>query len=394
MDNKLISLIIRNIFPAQSRIVENGVEVQPEKQFWIISSRKGIRWIIPQNPNYGLPILTKWQPYNLSSRIKWQIMMTAYRLGELDKLPGIIPIGISETATSSWEHLGYKKGEKLTPIIYIGTPGLTRKAVAFLVNLDTRELVGIGKIPLEALGINQIIHEGEILLRLASEKPGFAPHLLFIDRERGISVQSAIAGMPTGRKLTIAHIEWLSCLVNPAGETSLSKQVATLKERLAETRGIDEDMTSHLNRLWEIIDDPTPLPSTWVHGDFAPWNLKWVAGKKISAVDWEEARCNGLPLEDLCHYLYIQSYLFHTHTNILDEMANNPLILDYLKSLGIIADIAVKLVGFYLAQTWIKSIEKGDLAYAAFLNTEISKILSLLSGSQKSKLKSRKHFIF
>ncbi|HBE19599.1 MAG TPA: hypothetical protein DEG17_10100 [Cyanobacteria bacterium UBA11149] len=386
MDNKLISLIIRNIFPAQSTIVENGVEVQPEKQFWIISSQKYLRWIVPRNPNYGLLILTKWQPYNLSSRIKWQILMTAYRLGKLDKLPGIIPIVISDTAPNNWEHLGYKKSENLTPIIYIGTPGLTRKAVVFLVNMDTRELVGIGKIPLESLGINQIIHEAETLLRLASEKPGFAPNLLFMDRERGISVQSAIAGAPTGRKLTKAHIEWLSCLVIPGGETSLSKQVATLKERLAQTRGIEEEMRSRLNQLWEIIDDSTPLPSTWVHGDFAPWNLKWVAGKKISAVDWEEARCNGLPLEDLCHYLYIQSYLFHTHTDILDEMANNPLILDYLKSLGITADIAAKLVGFYLAQTWIKSIEKGDLAYAAFLNTQIFKILSLLSGNQKSTI--------
>lgn len=375
VEEQLISGIIRNIFSAKSTIAENPVEVQPSNRFWIISSPKGPRWIIPQNYNYGLPILTRWQPYNLSARVKWQLLMTAYRVGQLGKLPGVSPIGISEEATTSWEHFGCNNREKLIPIIYIGTPGKTRKAVIFLVNIDNRELVGIGKTPLESMAGGNIIQEAETLVRLASEKPGLAPKLLFLDMENGRSLQSAITGAPTERKLTKAHLEWLSCLEIPGGETSLSKQVESLKLRLAQARGIDEEVKSLLNRLWEIIDDPTPLPSTWVHGDFAPWNLKWVADKKISAVDWEEARCNGLPLQDLCHYLYIQSYLFHTNTNVVDVMGNHPLILDYLKSLGIVGEISEKLVSFYLAETWLNSIQKGDLAYAAFLNTEIAKML-------------------
>ena len=381
VEDQIISTIIRNIFTAKSTIVENAVEVQLSNRFWIIYSQKGLRWIIPQNPNYGLPILTQWQPYDLSSRVKWQVLMTAYRLGQLGKLPGAIPIGISDAATTSWQHFGYHNGEKLTPIIYIGTPGLTRKAVVFLVNLDNRELMGIGKIPLESMAGSKIIQEAENLVRLAGEKPGLAPNLLFIDRQSGVSLQSVIAGTPTGRKLTKAHIEWLYYLHIPGEEISLSKQVKTLQQRLANTRGIDEKMKSIFNRLWKIIDDAKPLPSTWIHGDFAPWNLKWVVDQKIGAVDWEDARFNGLPLQDLCHYLYIQSYLFHTNTNVLDAIENHPIVLEYLKSLGIVGEISEKLVSFYLAETWINSIEKGDFAYAAFLNTEMSKILSLISVS-------------
>ena len=43
------------------------------------------------------------------------------------------------------------------------------------------------------------------------------------------------------------------------------------------------------------------VPSTIVHGDFAPWNLRTHHGK-ISAFDWEYGELDGLPLMDETHY--------------------------------------------------------------------------------------------
>jgi hypothetical protein len=43
------------------------------------------------------------------------------------------------------------------------------------------------------------------------------------------------------------------------------------------------------------------VPTTIVHGDFAPWNLRLHDGR-IGAFDWEYAEPSGLPLMDEMHY--------------------------------------------------------------------------------------------
>jgi hypothetical protein len=52
------------------------------------------------------------------------------------------------------------------------------------------------------------------------------------------------------------------------------------------------------------------VPSTIIHGDFAPWNLRTEHGK-VCAFDWEYAELDGLPLFDEFHYQLQVGYLLN-----------------------------------------------------------------------------------
>ncbi|WP_019504090.1 aminoglycoside phosphotransferase family protein [Pleurocapsa sp. PCC 7319] len=373
MDWQLIELIIDRVFPKGAKLIPSGKQVPFESRFWVIGSHKGPRWIIPQNPKYGISVLQQWRPYGTISYWKWQFLLGAYQAKQLQRLPGVTSIGIVGAKDRNWQHLGLK-GLYPLPIIYIGTPGINRKAVVSLVDSKSN-LIGIAKVPLANNATIKILHEAKTLSSLATEKPGFAPQLLYVDRAKGIAVQTSREGKLTETSLTSAHISWFACACIPDLQTSLQKQVQFLKQRLAMSDSIKPNMQANLTQLLARLEDPTPLPSVWVHGDFAPWNLKWSSGRQLLAVDWEEAKFNGLPLQDLFHFQYIQSHLLQKKKNLLETTRKQPIVAQYLDSVGIDRSRYEKLAQFYLAESWFHCQEREDWDYAAFLAAEISHIL-------------------
>ena len=374
MDLQLINLIIDRVFPQGAKLVRDTKQVPPESKFWLIDSKKGTRWIIPQNPDYGISILQQWRPYGTLSYWKWQFLLTAYRAKILRYLPGVTPIGIVGETEWNWQHLGYEE-RHLLPIIYIGTPGPNRKAVVSLIESQEFQAVAIAKIPLSENATTKILQEAEILSNLASSKPGLAPQLLHIDLEKGIAVQTAKEGKLTKTNLTSAHISWFTRAEIPDLQTSLQEQVHSLKQRLNILDWIDPKMRSNLNSLLAKIEDPTPLPSTWVHGDFTPWNLKLSSDRQLQAVDWEEAKYNGLPLQDLFHFQYIQSHLLEEKKDLLEATRNQSIVADYLEAIGIDFARYKQLAQFYLAESWLRCQEREDWDYADFLAAEISQLV-------------------
>ena len=374
LDWKLIELIIERVFPQGSKPIPEAKQVSLEARFWVIGSSKSPRWIIPQNPQYGVSVLKQWRPYGTFSNLKWKFLLAAYQTGQLQRLPGVTSIGIAGAASKDWQHMGFE-GLFLLPLIYIGTPGPNRKAVVSLVNKEKCQLIGIAKVPLANQATTQILQEAKTLTRLATEKPGLAPELLYVNQEEGIAVQTARKGKLTETKLTSAHISWFDRAAIPNRQTSLREQVDRLHQRIVALDSIATAMEANLTRLLEAIDDPTPLPSVWVHGDFTPWNLKWSRDRHLLAVDWEEARPNGLPLQDLFHYQYIQSHLLHKKPNLLETTRKQPIVARYLRSLGIDRIRYEKLARFYLVESWLRCQDREDWDYADFLATEISHIL-------------------
>ncbi len=374
MDLQLIKLIIDQVFPPKTKLIINEKKVPAESKFWLIDSKKGTRWIIPQNPRYGISILRQWRPYGTISYWKWQLLLIAYWAKILHRLPNVTSIAIVGETDWDWRHLGYE-GLNLLPIIYIGTPGPNRKAVVSLIDWEDSTLIGVAKVPLTDNATVKILQEAEILSSLATEKPGLAPQLLHINTEKGIAVQAVKEGKLTKASLTSAHISWFSRAEIPHLQTSLQEQVQSLKKRLAILDWIDPQMRSNLNHLLEKIEDPTPLPSTWVHGDFTPWNLKWSSDRRLQAVDWEEAKYNGLPLQDLFHFQYIQSHLLQEKKNLLETTRKQPLVSEYLDSQGIDRTKYNKLAHFYLVESWLNCQEREDWSYADFLAAEIAQVL-------------------
>ncbi len=303
MDRDLITRIAHRVFPPGSEISWNPADVAPHYRFWVIPGSQGPRWIIPQNPRHGWAVLRQWRPYDLLSRQKWALLMAAYRTGQLGLVPGVVPVGVVQALDADLNVLGWTAGRASVPVIYIGTPGATQKAIAMLVNPASGESGGAAKAPLGPRAAVQILKEADILERLAVEKPGIAPRVLFVDRMRGYMVQETVSGTPTGTSLTDAHVQWLARLRVPEAETSFREMTDALSRRIACIEELDKDLKRHLNALLGRIKHRATLPLAWVHGDFAPWNLRWTTCGTLAAFDWEFAESQGISGLDVVHFL-------------------------------------------------------------------------------------------
>src|SRR5690606_25234711 len=135
------------------------------------------------------------------------------------------------------------------------------------------------------------------LERLSHEGRVAAPRLTKLDRAAGVSEQTWLDGRPSGPRFSRAHAEFLASLERTVGVISVARQSMRMAESLDRRVPVEEHRRP-IQRLLAAANDETPLPAHWVHGDFAPWNLK-VDGRRLVACDWEEAEAEGLPLQDL-----------------------------------------------------------------------------------------------
>jgi hypothetical protein len=86
-----------------------------------------------------------------------------------------------------------------------------------------------------------------------------------------------------------------------------TRMVATMRDRIAALPGAHPECLATLEQFLPTLEG-TQVPSTIVHGDFAPWNLRIHKGV-ISAFDWEYGELDGLPLIDETHYTLQLGYL-------------------------------------------------------------------------------------
>jgi hypothetical protein len=311
VDHRLISSVVKKIFPEGTEFCLDGNIDLSESQFWIIPGKKGEpRWILPHDREYGWPFLQEWYPYDFSSRLKWHCLMAAYRGKGLRYVPGVVPLKVIVPEKSNWEHLGWYSINQPVPVIYVGSPGRSRKAVLGLIDSQERKVASIGKVPLGPSAGLAINREVDILEDLAKEKPGRAPRTLFVDRGNGISVQEFFSGSPTGRHLTERHVEFLADLVIPGETISLREVAEDLERQINTLEDIDPKARTVLERVLEEIDDPSPLSAVWEHGDFTPWNIKKVTNGSLRTVDWEASSRRRLPLFDLIFFQTMQVFLF------------------------------------------------------------------------------------
>jgi hypothetical protein len=120
-------------------------------------------------------------------------------------------------------------------------------------------------------------------------------------------VQTPLHGKPVLANLSEDHQEFLRSLHTPehkhATETAL---LAGLCSRLAALEPPRPELMAMLDEQMPVLER-LMVPSTIVHGDFVPWNLRRHRGE-ISAFDWEYAQVDGLPLMDETHFIIQDRY--------------------------------------------------------------------------------------
>jgi hypothetical protein len=314
--NELTQKVVQKIFPAGSEITKNPLEVSPEDRFWLIPGQNGPRWLIPQEKKYGLSMFQQWRPYNYTSRIKWKIIYMAYYTGRLGLIPGVKSIGIAKDSKKAWSHIHWDRESVPIPIIYFGTPCSTHKAVAVIVDSFKMQPSIICKVPLSDLAAKSIKQEYNILCYLKQNNPGVAPIPFFLDRESGAAVQEAIIGSPLPRTFSGLHWKFLEQLAISDNATSVFEHSQSLLNLLSKIDRLESKTKILLERLLKECRDSTSLPQIFVHGDFAPWNIKKIDNGSLMALDWEMGDPNGLPVYDFFYFFIIQAYLFKDKFNL------------------------------------------------------------------------------
>ena len=192
---------------------------------------------------------------------------------------------------------------------YIGTPGATRKAVVTLGQRTTGQPIAIIKVPLGIKSVESIAQEANALHSLGNSKYRVAPKLIHHDTNLGWSLQEAINGPSVAMRLTKSHYHFLGKLQKEFSFKTITEFAASLLNRMNQLSSLPLDERLILGQALQMIHEDTPVTTGWVHGDFAPWNLKWSGDNELVAVDWEFAETHAPIGMDIIHYLFRINYM-------------------------------------------------------------------------------------
>lgn len=345
--------MLQRVFPPGTVITEDIGGKQPNALRYLALPRKNgaFRWMIPEHPAYGLPVLREWQPYAWRSRLQWSLVKQAYTYRLLHHLPAIPKV--QATQPQDWSHLGWQQSTPPVPVIYVGTESNLQRLVVFLIDVKTCRPTVVAKIPCGADATEGILREAECLARLTELKPGIAPVPLFCNAAVGIATQAFMTGRPTHLALTPSHIRWLVDLALP-GETICLQDEIAVRVATSKHLSLDAHQQSLCQQVLQCLQHIPPLPAVVVHGDFAPWNLKWHPTQQtMIGLDWENARIPGPPLYDLVHFHFMQAMLFQGNKTLIPCLMQNPLIQDYLRALNLSETLLQPLMLFYFWEGWL-----------------------------------------
>lgn len=273
-----------------------------------LSGSCGLRWILPSRRPEISRLLASWQPYGFFSVIGWRMFQRAARVGVLHYMPGAQPFQ-AELGVDIWRNFGWEGKAAPLLALYVGTKGPQQKAVAILCDPDDGNPQLVVKFPLGESAWPAIVREYHTLFAIKTDRSALAPRPQILNGEKRFSVQSWLEGGPTGVGIGPAHIAFLASLARTGDTVSLSDLRTALRERLSrmdcrgalapETTAAISDLLDKGERLGQVL-------AVRVHGDFAPWNLKWLKNGGIAAIDWEDSKPLGLPFYDL-HYYHEQT---------------------------------------------------------------------------------------
>ena len=260
-----------------------------------------------------------------------------------------------------WHSVGWRGNSTPVPVVYVGTPAVSRKAVIHLVNPESGICQAIVKVPLTEAARAAILREADVLEILADEGFNGAPRLLYADRDGGVTTQTALNGKAGSRKFNGAYSELLRSLGIAGESTTIVGHASEWRAKLLRNVESETDLRI-MTAVWSELRDVDPIPACWVHGDFAPWNIRRLPDGTVVLLDWECAQRGGLPLQDAFHFLHIQDYLFGARPS-----AHSHGVQACAKSMGISSGQCRKLEIAYLTQSYLRQLARGEGEHAEYL---------------------------
>lgn len=339
---------------------EHSSESTVEKTAYVIRQGSSPRWIIPEKVRFALPVFQSWKPYNLKSRLQWEMVIAACRWGVFAYLPTVEKVKLSYDF-SYWNQWIQELSYTWEILTHIGNPSHTQKAILFFIDHDCH-IKAVAKLPLQAEAGGAILHEANILQKLQMKYN--VPHVLFSDQEHGIAAQTWIEGKHVPRKFREEHLEFLTQLVCDGLTVRLSPYRS---EIAAQLNGLDAPLDRDLlQRALALLDNETEFTAFIEHGDFAPWNMRQVKNGKIALIDWEWAMEKSLPYQDICRFFYIQDYLFRESRNVWEILTSHPLLQLYARQYNLSGKSLQSLTAYYLLRSLCRDWIDGNRERAIY----------------------------
>ncbi len=365
------SHVLSLAFPSTGK--GNASSPELDLPIYVIPQGPEPRWIVLGDPRAAAPVLASWRPFKIGTRLRWSGVVAASAFGRLRQLPGVVSSRAS-IDLSYWRQMLPEFSEDWVPVVHIGNPSHTRKVIVFFIS-PGRRFKAVAKVPLVPGAAAAILNEADVLRHLHGAE--YLPPCLCQDPVLGIAAQSWLEGKPVSRKLTPPHMDLLARFAISGSVTSVCRHRRDVEADL-ERIDLPFDRTV-LAQAIDMLDDDRPLPVCVEHRDFAPWNLKRLAGGQSGAIDWEWTVLHGLPCQDLFRYFFIQDALFHGRGDVWQTLNSHALVRAYYRRFEIPPATLPALAMYYLLRVLVMDWGSGNTALAEYSFRQITSVLLALA---------------
>jgi hypothetical protein len=281
------------------------------RRFAVLPDMQTARWYVPLDaPAISSAAFSLYSPAKFSARMK----VLAARIAAHSRLPvwykDSLLIAQQETPPIERKMVELFPGREIRLAMSSGAPepARNRKVSLAIIGMDG-QILGFAKVAGSDLSLRLLRDESHALRELANRNIG-APTVNFTGEVDGafVTVQDPLTGKPVTAKMTANKLALLASLRSERMQRATeSNMLAALPRRLTNLPISRPELNEALADVLPILEQ-TRVPSTIVHGDFAPWNLR-EHNRKVAAFDWEYAELDGLPLIDETHYRLQVGYL-------------------------------------------------------------------------------------
>ena len=356
--HNLEGLVVFNAAPSILQLRQWGF--QYVRQYIALPSLQDVRWLLPvDHGTLAAASTTIPHPHRRAARLQRLVLMLLLKAGRLQTRSRLITVAAKRqpAIVRSFERLF--PGLTFDLSISAGTPGPMRKPTVACFDRNGTPLA-FAKVATTPAAEALIHNEAAVLRHIESEPRlrGIAPRLLAETTcdGRATVVQSVLTGRLAPVTLGEAHRDFLSALESDATYSVAAQPfVRALLDRLRWQPGIADECRPVVEDAVRALAG-TLLPSTLMHGDFAPWNLR-VQDDAIRAFDWEYGVVDGLPGLDELHHVWQTRTLLDKQEPALVVQALDALAITL--PIGLDAKQARALVSLYLAHGLIHRFKLG-----------------------------------
>lgn len=319
-------------------------------EYFCIYKKNQIKWILPKERKFAIYIIDNWSPYSLKSSLFWKFIKFLFVLGIPNLLSNVKIIKMFHDHVD-WNQYGWKSPNRPILGFYIGTKSIDQKISLLLIDKKKIDIKLVVKLPVGKKSWELINKEYNILKILNSKSIKNIPKPFLKCSFNYFAVQKFLNGKPSQINLTNYHYKFLSDLVYKKEQISLNNLRTYLikyyKDNEISIR--NSKFVKNIDFLISRLDSNKFFPLSFVHCDFAPWNIKTNLNGNILVYDWEYSHQYGIPFYDIFYYKYqIYSKLkknIDVNTNIYINNIMTKCQYDDIEVLNLVMDVA-KLIAF------------------------------------------------